>query len=417
MSEKKVIIVGAGIVGLCSAYYLQAAGHQVTIIDSGDGTQNCSVGNAGFFCPSHVIPLAAPGIITQGLKWMLNEKSPFYVKPSLNKELLAWGWEFKKASTKSKVAKAAPVLHALTTKSRDLAEVMMDESQLHGGYTKSGLLMVCKTENTLYHEIEAAALARSFGQRAETLSREEAEKLNPGLEFNMAGAVYFPDDTMASPHFLVRALQHDLMQKGVQFHFDTFVTGFKTHQNKIVGIEAIDQAFEADEYVITTGTHTGGLLKPIGLKLPMQGGKGYSFTLAEPPATPKVPSILVDGRVSMSPMLDGLRFSGTMEINGLDPKINEKRIEGIIDSALEFCPQFMREDFDEIIPWAGFRPCTPDGLPYLGRPAAYSNMIIAAGHAMLGLTLGPVSGKIVADMVSGTPVFTDISLLDPDRYR
>lgn len=417
MSEKKVLIIGAGIVGLSSAWFLSKKGYQVTILDAGDGTQNCSVGNAGFFCPSHVVPLASPGIITQGLKWMLDEKSPFYVRPRLNRDLISWGLKFRKAATKARVEKAAPILHALTTRSQALAEEIISEGNLDVGYTRSGLLMICKSQKELSHEMETAEIARSFGQEVEILSTSEAEKLNPCLEVNMVGAVYYPNDTMVSPHVFIKSFQQSLMAKGVDIHFNTKATKINAANGRITGVASSEGYFQADEYVVTAGSGTSSFLKPLGLKLPMLGGKGYSFTISSPVVTPQTPAILADGKVSMSPLVDGLRFSGTMEIDGDNPKVNNKRIEGIIETVMSFLPQFKRSDFDNIKPWAGFRPCSPDGLPYLGKPQQYPNLTIAAGHAMLGVTLGPVSGEIVARFISGSSQDIDLSLLKVDRYE
>lgn len=417
MSAKKIIVVGAGVVGLSSAYYLNKRGYDVTVIDEGDGSTNCSVGNAGFLCPSHVVPLAAPGIITQGLKWMLNEKSPFYIKPKISRELLSWGWKFKKAATKEQVKLAAPLLNELTHRSQKLAEKILEDENISAGYTKSGLLMLCRTEKELGHEIEGSILAKSFGQEVQVLSAEEAQQLNPGLEMNVVGAVYYPNDTMITPHVFVKKLQEKLLSKGVKFILNTTVNSLNTEDGIVTGINSSAGPLGADDYVIAAGSWTSRLLKPLGVNLPMQGGKGYSFTVENPPILPKVPAILADGKVSMSPMLDGLRFSGTMEIDSLDPKINEKRVEGIIETVMSFFPQFERKHFENIKPWAGFRPCTPDGLPYIGKSRKYKNLTVTAGHAMLGITLGPVSGEIVANLISDQSEPTNLSLLNIDRYE
>lgn len=417
MQEKKVIIVGAGIVGLSSAYFLQQRGHKVMVIDAGDGSRNCSVGNAGFFCPSHVVPLAAPGMIAQGIKWMLNAKSPFYIKPKLDWDLIRWAWLFNKASTASRVKQAAPLLNELTIKSQQLIEEIIQREKLDAGYIKSGLLMVCQSEKSLLHEIEAAEMAKAFGQPAQILSASEAAEMNPGIEMKMKGAVYFPNDSLSSPHVLTKNLKKLLTEKGVEFFENVAVDSIGAERHFVTHLTSNEQSFEADEYVFTAGISSYGLMKALGLNLRMQGGKGYSFMLTEPEVMPRVPAIFVDGKVSMSPMRDGLRFSGTMEINGLNDDINPKRIDGIIETIIRFLPTYKKEDFESLTPWSGFRPCTPDGLPFIGRPRSFSNVTIATGHAMLGLTLGPVSGEIVADIVSDEPVFTNISLLDVDRYH
>ncbi|MEQ9287769.1 MAG: FAD-dependent oxidoreductase [Cyclobacteriaceae bacterium] len=418
MNKKKTIVVGAGIIGLCSAYFLNKRGFEVTVIDAGDGMSNCSVGNAGFFCPSHVIPLAAPGIITQGLKWMFNGKSPFYVRPRLNQELISWAWKFKKAATNTRVAKAVPLLHALTTRSQALMEELLQQEPFQDvGYSKTGLLMLSKSRKVLHHEMEAAKIAKSQGQEVEILKPSEVVRFNPELEMDVCGAVYYPNDSMVSPHILLASFRQKLIGQGVNFLLNTAVESLERQNGKIAGVKTADAILRADQFIVTTGSATSAFLKPLGLNLPMQGGKGYSMTIPYPKAKPLTPAILCDGKVSMSPMLDGLRFSGTMEIDGYNPKINQHRIEGIIDTVTSFLPGFQRSAFDQVKPWAGFRPCSPDGLPYIGKPKKVGNLTIATGHAMLGLTLGPITGQLVADIISNQKTFTDISLLDVDRYN
>ncbi len=414
---KKIIIIGGGIIGLCSAYYLRKNGHEVTVVDAGDSTNNCSIGNAGFICPSHVIPLAAPGMIAQGLKWMFNNKSPFYIKPRLNRDLMSWAWKFNQAATPKRVEAASPLLHEFTTLSQELTEKMIVEEGLEVGYDRTGLLMVCQTEEALAHEIKAAQKAASFGQPIEILTKEEATTLNPDVDIDMLGAVYFPKDALMTPHFWVKQLKEKLIALGVDFLDHTSVTSFHIHRNKITGIETQHQELQADEFVIGTGAVTGQFAKQLGLNLPMQAGKGYSFMLPNAPITPKVPTIFVEGKVSMSPMQDGLRFSGTMEINGFDTSINSNRIEGIKDTLLKYLPQMDRKDLESPNLWAGLRPCSPDGLPYLGRPKKLSNLIVASGHAMLGLTLAAATGQIVSDITSGNPTKINLKLLDVNRYE
>ncbi len=417
MGKKKVVIVGGGIVGLCSAYYLNKKGLEVEVLDAGNGRQNCSVGNAGYFCPSHVVPLAAPGVISQGLKWMLDKKSPFYIRPRLNKDLISWGMKFTKAATKENVSRAAPVLHGLTTRSQKLIEEIIQEENLEVGYAKQGLLMICQSEKELQHEIEAGETARALGQRVEVLSAEEAKKLNPGMDITMKGAVYFPDDSMVTPHAFIDSFYDVLKKKGVQFHFNTKVTRFHQKKGILEKVSTNLGQFTADEFILAAGSRTSLLGKQLGLNLPMQGGKGYSFIIKKDNLSPRVPAIFCDGKVSMSPMLDGVRFSGTMEIDRHNDRINPKRIEGIIDTIIRFIPELKKEDFKDLDPWHGFRPCSPDGFPYIGKPSKFSNLTIATGHAMLGVTLGPVSGHLVADIITGEKPFIDLGLLNVDRYN
>jgi D-amino-acid dehydrogenase len=416
MSNKKVIVVGAGIVGLCTAYYLQKKGIEVTVIDNTDGTNNCSYGNAGYISPSHMVPLASPGIISQGLKWMLNPESPFYIKPRLNADLIRWGLLFKKASTKARVDAAVPVLSQLTLLSKKYYEQILSDENIKAGYSDAGLLMLCKTKSALHHEIEVAEMANALHLDASVLTREETEKLEPGVTLDIEGSVLFKCDAWMTPAVFMTALKNRLIAKGVKINFNTEFTGAKKANGKITALETHKGDFVADEYVLAAGAWSPILAKSLGISIPLQAGKGYSFTLKEPVIQPKLPSILVEARVATTPMLDGLRFAGTMEIAGTQLDINPLRVSGIVNSISNYLPQFKEQDFSQITPWAGLRPCTPDGLPYIGRTDKYTNLVIGTGHAMLGFTLGPITGQLISQEILNEKKDFESKLISVNRY-
>lgn len=416
MSDKKVIVIGAGIVGLSTAYFLHQKGIAVTVIDNTDGYDNCSFGNAGYVSPSHIIPLASPGIISQGLKWMLNPESPFYIKPRLNRDLIRWGLLFKKAATQARVQASAKVLNALTVQSQKLYEEILKEENIEAGYNKPGLLMVCKTEEALHHEAELVKMAQSFGLDAEMLSREETEKMEPDVEYNTVGSAYFGCDGWMTPHVFMQEFKQRLINAGIDIRFNTTLTEIAHNGSEIDRLITSEGEFVADEYVLAAGAWTPLLMKQLKVDIPLQAGKGYSIVLPEPVVMPKMPSILVEGSIATTPMMHGLRFAGTMEIAGTQLDVNQRRVQGIIKGVKEFMPQFRDEDFSKIEPWAGLRPCTPDGLPYIGRSQRYKNLLVGTGHAMLGWTLGPVTGQMLAEDISGeTPSITS-PLLAVERY-
>ena len=416
METKKVIVIGAGIVGLSTAYFLRKQGVDVTVIDNTDGSNNCSTGNAGYVAPSHLIPLASPGIISQGIKWMFNPESPFYIKPRLNRDLIKWGLLFKKSATAIKSQGAAQVLYDLTVQSQNLYEKIMEEENIEAGYKKSGLLMICKTESTLQHEIELVELAKSFGLNAEVLSRTETEAMEPSVQYNMAGSVYFGCDAWMTPNVFMREFKQKLEQIGVKFQYNTQLDRIVHKAGKIDKIITSKGEFSADEYVLSAGAWSPIIMKQLKVDIPLQAGKGYSFTLPTPVVMPKLPSILAEGRVATTPMMHGLRIAGTMEIAGTGLNINERRVQGIIKSVKEFMPQFEEQDFSQIETWAGLRPCTPDGLPYIGRTKKYKNLLVGTGHAMLGFTLGPITGHMLSEEILGRKPSIVSPLLEVERF-
>ncbi len=414
---QSVLIVGAGVVGLCVAYYLLRKGHQITLLERGAPDHDgCSLGNAGMVVPSHFVPLAAPGMVGLGLRMMRDPESPFALRPRLDPELLQWGWRFYRSANAAHVARSAPLLRDLHLASRRLFEELSAESGNAFGLTQNGLLMLCKTEQALHEEAELAEKARGLGIPAEILSQDEAGRLDPGIRMDIAGAVYFPLDCHLSPARLMAWLSRAVQEAGAEISWCTEATGWRVGQGRVEAVLTNRGEMRADEFIVTGGAWSGVLAHGLGLRLPMQAGKGYSLTLPKPRQLPRICSILTEARVAVTPMGDSLRFAGTMEIAGLDRTIQPSRMEGILKSIPRYFPDFRREDFQSVPVWCGLRPCSPDGLPYVGRTRRYTNLSIAAGHAMMGVSLAPITGKLISQILSGEPPSIGIDLLRPDRF-
>ena len=416
-SQKKVAIIGGGVVGLCSAYYLHAAGHLVTVLERSakNDKKGCSFGNAGYVCPSHFVPLAAPGMINKGLMWMLDPESPFYVRPRLNKDLLKWLFEFKKATRLDRVENAMPVLKDLGVLSRELFGEL--EMALDFSLEKKGLIMMCQDQKTLDKEAVLADRAKELGLEAKVLSNEDISKLQPRVLFSGAGGVMYPSDAHLVPAQLMKALREGLDDKGIVFVNETEATGFEVNGDKLTAILTTNGKHVADDFVLTAGSWSPLLANELGINLPIQVGKGYSLTVQGMGKLMDVPGILVEGKVAVTPMENDLRFAGTMEIVGYENRINPKRISGMLKSIVKAYPEI---DIDRIKctpPWFGFRPCSPDGLPYIGRFNRYRNLIAASGHAMLGVSLSAATGKLVGEIVSGLAPSIALDLFSPDRYN
>jgi D-amino-acid dehydrogenase len=281
---------------------------------------------------------------------------------------------------------------------------------------KKGLVMLCKTSHALEEEARTAERARRLGIPAEVLDARQTTALDPGVRMNVAGSVYFPKDCHLSPERFMTGLKRQLQQAGAMFSWNTGVTGWVREGGRVKAVRTNREEFAADEFVLAGGSWSSEIALGLGLKLPMQAGKGYSLTLPSPRQLPRICAIFTEARVAATPMDGQLRFGGTMEIAGLNEAINPRRVRGIIASVPQYYPEFRTEDFEGIQPWCGLRPCSPDGLPYLGRTRRCSNLIIATGHAMMGVSLGPITGRLVSEVVSGEKPSQAIGLLDPDRY-
>lgn len=411
-----IAIIGGGIIGLSSAYYLSKAGHQVTILEQSELKDGCSFGNAGMIVPSHIIPLAAPGMISKGIRWMLNSTSPFYVKPRLSGDLIKWGYHFYKSATREHVAKAAPALREISLLSKAMYQQMVKDFPFDFSYHERGLLMLYQTRETEHEEAEAAALANRHGIEAHVISLKEIQKMEPDVKVTARGGVYFPGDAHITPQTLINQLIAFLKDQKVVIQTSTTVRDFIVESDKIKIIQTDQGDFSFDEVIMATGAWSGMLSAKLGLTIPMQAGKGYSFTLQDVEKNTRIPSILLESRVAVTPMDSSLRFGGTMEITGVDHRINMNRVKGIVDAIPRYYPEMkvMMPPKNEI--WHGLRPCSPDGLPYIGRSKKLSNLILATGHSMMGLSLGPGTGKLVSELVNHEKSSISIDPFEPERF-
>ncbi len=415
---KRILIVGGGVIGLCVAYYAMQKGHEVIVLERGGPAHDgCSLGNAGMIVPSHFVPLAAPGMVGYGLRMMLHSESPFYVRPRFDLDLARWGLLFARSATAAHVARSSPLLRDLNLASRREYETLAAQFGDVFGLTKGGLLMLCKTASALDEEAHLAARATKLGLPAAVLSPEDAARLDPGVRMDIAGAIHFPQDCHLSPHVFVARMTEALEAGGGQICWNTEVTGWRAKRGQIAAAQTTQGELSADEYVLAGGAWSPETVRGLGLRLPMQAGKGYSLTLPTPRQLPRLCSILTEARVAVTPMGDTLRFGGTMEITGLDTSVSQSRVEGILKAIPRYFPDFTPEDFRDLPVWSGLRPCSPDGLPYVGRFGRYTNLSAATGHAMMGMSLGPVTGRLMAEVLSGEMPEPSLGALSPDRFN
>lgn len=416
MNQKQAIVIGGGVNGLCTAYYLQKKQYDVTLIDSGDITNNCSFGNMGFLSPSHFIPLASPGIVAEGLRYMLSRTSPFYIKPRLNYSFLRWALKFYGNSNQSMVEKNAPPLTELLNLSRRLMNEIRED--IGDGFLMEeiGCMMMCHSKKAFEAELLVAEASKKFNLDIKILERRELQAHEPDVELDIYGAVLFKDDAHIHPGKFMLAMKDYLQKQGVRFQLNTSVVGFEKSGRSVTSVLTDKGNFKAQEIAITAGAWLPKLAKMLGFPMLLEGGKGYSYTYDHIEKNIRYPAILVDGRCAITPWKHMLRIGGTMEFSGLNDHVLINRMEGIYNSVKKFYPG-LNIDFpkaDQI--WTGLRPVTPDGLPYIGRPNGYENVSFGGGHAMLGISAGAGTGLILSDLVAGRQLPIDISSFAVQRF-
>ena len=404
--EKPVIVVGAGVIGLFTAYYLLQEGEKVLVLDKGTGQDGCSFGNAGMVVPSHFIPLAAPGMIEKGIKWMFDSESPFYIKPRLSLSLMKWGFSFYKAANQKKVDNAIPVLRDIGLLSKKLYQDLNHKKLFDFSFEEKGLLMLCKSEESLHEETEVAALANKIGIEAKVLTKQEVCDLEPEIKPDVSGGVFFTGDTHLYPNQLVAELRKYLIAAGVEIKFNTELIDIECNSTAVERLKVRESngepyLLEAKKVVMAAGSWSERVGKQINLNIPVQAGKGYSLT--NPQVAGKklfTPSIFVEARVAITPMADQIRFGGTMEIGGINAEINRNRVNGILKAIPKYFPEYEVPYPAENKIWSGLRPCSPDGMPYVGQHQKYKNLYFNTGHAMMGISLATGSGKLISELVT-----------------
>lgn len=414
--SKTAIVIGGGIIGLSSAYYLSKAGWQVTVLDRGNRRDNCSTGNAGYICPSHFVPLATPGIVAQGLKWMLNSRSPFYIQPRLSWPLIQWGIQFLRSATAQHVEHSARPLRDIALFSMACYEALRQEEGFDFFYAHDGMLEAVQMAENAHHAQETVKIARDLGLDAEWLDKDGVKAIEPEVEMNIRGATWFRCDAHCDPEQLVQNLEQALLRQGAALLTDTEVRGFHQTNGRIQSVQTNRGDFQADVVVLATGSWSREMAAKLGLNLPLVAGRGYSFLsdIADFPL--RRPVILTEGRVAVSPFARQVRFGGTMEITSINTPPRYKRVEGIVKAARDFFPGLHLEQPQPAEIWYGYRPCSADGLPYIGRVAKTPNLIVATGHSMLGLSLGTGTGKLVAELAEEDKLSVDVGVFSPERF-
>jgi D-amino-acid dehydrogenase len=411
--EPEVAIIGAGSLGLMTALELARRGTPPLILEQGpDVLSGCSSGSAGLLSPAHSTPLATPGAVKEGLQHMLRRDSPFSMRPRPG--LLLWLLRFMAAANRAQVSLGTELIRDFSFASLDLHRKLAEEG-LDTGLEERGALNIYETEEAYESGVAEAEQLSLHGIKSRVLTGDEAREFEPGLSGQVVGGVFYPDEAQCDPERFMLAIARAAVTAGAVLRTRAEVLDAEMSSRRLVTLNTTIGDIRPQQVVVANGAWTAQLSRRIGLPIPVQGGKGYHIDFTPAGTDPTVPVYMQEARVIATPYTDHLRLAGTLQLSGLSMKVDRMRVSSILASGMRTLRGIGAGRVTEV--WRGIRPCTPDGLPILGRSERLENVVLATGHAMKGLHLAPETGRVVAQVVLGEEPSRDLHPFSPDRFR
>lgn len=408
---RHTVVVGGGVVGAFCAWYLSQAGRRVTIIDKAEFGAACSHGNCGYISPSHVLPLTQPGMLLQGLQGLIRRNQALRIHPRLSPDFWKWMLKFASRCNRRDMLQAAKGRNAILESGRKLYQEIIESESLNVEFQKLGLMFVFRDQKNFDHFSETDSLLRKdYGVTAEPIDGAELSRMEPALKTGLAGAWHYTNDAHLRPDRLMSELRRRLLENGVEIRTGHEMSAFVAGNGTAQAVRTSAGEISADEFVVATGPLTPMLNKELGCKIPIQPGKGYSITMPRPAVCPKYPMLLEEAHVGITPWESGYRIGSTMEFAGYNSELTPSRLQYLRKGAAEYLVDPYAEPVQE--EWFGWRPMTWDGLPYIDRTPRFSNVWVAAGHNMLGLSMGTSTGKLIGELLTGQKPH-----IDPAPYR
>lgn len=416
MNERSadVIILGAGVIGLSCAHALLKAGRGVTVLEQQTVGSGASHGNCGTITPS-VLPLPAPGVISKGMKWLFKDDAPLRIQPRVDLEFLRWLWAFMRRCNERDFRQAAHARSELLRASRNLLTDLIRTERLDCQFRENGTFYVHRDQRQFERASRDAQLLTELGVAVEVLDAPAARIKEPALNDSIVGGHYFPGDASLRPDRYVAELARIVRAAGGVIHEQTLVQGFRTERGVISSVVTPQKRMRAREFVVALGAWSPVVTRSLGLRLPIQPGKGYSITYEKPLNAPTLPLFLKERAVCVTPLQTGFRLGSTMEFAGYDSAPNPARLRALVRGAQEYFSFAARTAVQE--EWFGWRPMTPDDLPILGRAPGFKNLTLATGHGMLGLSLATVTGLLISEVLSGRPPTLNLEPFSPARFN
>lgn len=412
----KTIVIGAGAIGLSSAYYLRKAGSEVTVVDESEPGSKASAHNAGWVVPSMSVPVPAPGMMPQALKWMTRRDSPLYVTPSLNPHFLGFMAEMLRNCTTGRFEAGLKVLAHLSRDTLQLFDEMAADGVAFESHSDPLTMLYSNAENLQKHAVELKAMeAHIPGFKWRSIDGNDLAKEVPHVRDGLAGGLQTFGDRSLDPASLTRGLTAACKRDGVELRIGK-AAKLRTAVGGSVDVVLGEETLKADKVVVAAGVWTNKILAGIGDRVSLISGKGYGYDL--PPSTngPQNPLYLAEAKVAVTPLNNKIRIAGTMGFGGINERISKVRAQGLLTSLPKYFNNWPTLP-SQPEPWTGLRPMTPDGLPIIGPSRKRKDVLIATGHAMLGVSLAPPTGKLIAEIATGdTASRRHLSSLSSDRF-
>ncbi|WP_407193752.1 D-amino acid dehydrogenase [Bradyrhizobium sp. STM 3566] len=415
----KVLILGSGVIGVTSAYYLARAGHEVTVVDrQPEPALETSFANAGEVSPGYSSPWAGPGVPVKAVKWLLMKHGPLVIRPKLDPVMWVWLLKMLRNCTSARYAVNKSRMIPIAEYSRDALRDLRHDIGIQYDERSQGTLQLFRHQSQLDGTGEDIAVLKQYGVPFEVLSREGCIAVEPalsGVKEKFVGGLRLPQDETGDCHMFTQSLAKHAQALGVRFLFNTGIDRIVTEGARVSGVVTSAGLLQADAYVLALGSWSPRLVAPLGIALPVYPVKGYSITVPIKDASGAPESTVMDEsyKVAITRLGDRIRVGGTAEISGYSSKLYDARRATLDHSLTDLFPR--GGDLAKATFWSGLRPMTPDGPPVIG-PTQYANLHLNTGHGTLGWTMSCGSGRVLADMLSGKKPEIDVSALTVERY-
>jgi len=410
-----VVILGGGVIGLSCALYLLKTGASVRVLEKGAVGSGSSHGNCGTLTPSHAEPLCAPGMVGNAMRWMLQRDAPLYIKPSPNLSRLRWLLGFARRCNWNDYGHATEARAAILTRSRGLTEELVHSENLECEFTTDGMLYVYREREGMDKAASHIEWLRRVGVEAESLTADELLAMEPALKDDVLGAVHHPGDGSFRPDQYVAELARRVREMGGIIEEGTPAKRFATAQGGIRAVHTPRGRFSGDRVVLALGAWSPRLGAKLGLHLPMEPCKGYSITYTRPENCPRTQMVLEDVSVCVTTWSSGYRLGSTMEFSGYDTRLNETRLGALERGAALYLRDPVGPEVQE--KWCGWRPMCVDEIPIIGPSTRWSNLLLATGHGMMGMSMSAATGELVASLCAGPAPVLDPTPYSPSRFR